>query len=421
MIRILISGVVIALIGCASQPTVSSGNQKANIVQLVETDGRVAFLRDGLTFTVRGAGGPESLQKLAEAGGNSIRTWGIDQLEDGLLDEAHGLGLSVSVGIWLRHDLDYNDEQQVSEQIRRTMDGVRRYKDHPAILLWGVGNEMEGDGSRAVVWQHIELLAAMIKAEDPSHPTMTVIAEIGGDKVRNIHELCPSIDIVGINSYGGASTLPQRYREAGGAKPYILAEYGPLGPWDLGQNSIGSFDERLGSQKAETYLKAYRVNHTDALCLGSYAFLWGYKQEATPTWFGMFLQDGRRTPVVDVLTQEWSGKPPANQSPRIVSLKLEGTNTVKAKAEITAVLRATDPEGDHLKVEWVLMEDSESHLTSGYFQETPPGFEENILEASNERVTFKAPNDSGLYRIFAYVGDGVGAADAANVVFRVAE
>ena len=45
---------------------------------------------------------------------------------------------------------------------------------------------------------------------------MTVIAELGGEKVKNLHRLCPDIDIVGINSYGGAASVPQRYRKAGG-------------------------------------------------------------------------------------------------------------------------------------------------------------------------------------------------------------
>ena len=43
------------------------------------------------------------------------------------------------------------------------------------------------------------------------------------------------------------------------------------------------------------------------LCLGTYAFKWGHKQEATPTWFGMFLPDGRRTPAIDTMTELWSG------------------------------------------------------------------------------------------------------------------
>ena len=40
-----------------------------------------------------------------------------------------------------------------------------------------------------------------------THPVMTVVAEIGGDKVANFQRLCPNVDILGINSYGGVQSL----------------------------------------------------------------------------------------------------------------------------------------------------------------------------------------------------------------------
>ena len=88
------------------------------------------------------------------------------------------------------------------------------------MLVWGIGNEMEGydKGGNPAIWQHIEDLCQMVKKIDPNHPTMTVIAEIGGDRIAAIHKHCPSLDIIGINSYGGAASLPERYRKAGGKK-----------------------------------------------------------------------------------------------------------------------------------------------------------------------------------------------------------
>ena len=50
---------------------------------------------------------------------------------------------------------------------------------------------------------------------------MTVTAEIGGDRIRAVHELCPDIDIHGINSYGGAQSVPERLRAGGASKPYV--------------------------------------------------------------------------------------------------------------------------------------------------------------------------------------------------------
>ncbi|MEN9021554.1 MAG: glycoside hydrolase family 2 TIM barrel-domain containing protein [Verrucomicrobiales bacterium] len=412
----------VALISLTGIWDTKAQSDEAVEVKLLKAGNGWSLSRAGEPHRIQGAGGTASLEVLAGLGANSTRTWGIDQLDEGRLDEAARNGLTVAVGIWLRHDLDYADEKQVDEQIRLALEGVRKYKDHPAVLVWGIGNEMEGAGDNPAVWKHIETIAKLVKREDPLHPTMTVIAEIGGEKVKNLHHLCHHIDIVGINAYGGAESLPKRYRAAGGAKPYIVTEFGPRGPWDLPKNAIGSVDEELGSVKAETYLKSFQAVSADRqLCLGSYAFKWGHKQEATPTWFGMLLADGRKTPVVDVLSKEWFGRAPANLCPQIDSLKLVPGRTVKVGATMKATLDAHDPEKQPLKVQWVLMEDAKSHYTGGYFQETPPTYKELILKTSSEEVTFRAPKKPGLYRIFAYVGDGQGSVDAANIVFRAEE
>jgi hypothetical protein len=69
----------------------------------------------GVPCALRGAGGSHALDLLAAIGGTSIRTWGVDEQTPALLDEAHALGLSVSVGIWLghaRHGFDCGDPVQ---------------------------------------------------------------------------------------------------------------------------------------------------------------------------------------------------------------------------------------------------------------------------------------------------------------------
>ncbi len=411
----------LAIVAASSCASVADRGPVA--VNVIKTADDWSLERAGRPYIIHGAGGPGSLEALVQAGGNSTRVWGFDQLEDGRLDEALRHGLTVAVGIWLRHDLDYDDPQQVADQTKMALDGVRKYKNHPAVLLWGIGNEMEGGrGDNPAVWQHVETLAKRIKEEDPLHPTMTVLAEVGGEKIQHLHRLCPSIDIVGINSYGGAPSIPRRYRERGGTKPYIVTEFGPRGPWELPKNEIGTVVEELGHVKAATYEESHRALQSDrSLCLGSYAFMWGYKQEATPTWFGMFLADGRKTAAVDVMTRQWSGEPPKNLCPRIDALSLLGGTTVKAGAIVKAKLRAQDPEGQPLKVDWLLMADAKRHLTGGYHQDAPPSFADNVLEATNVGATFRAPNAPGVYRIFAYVGDGQNAADVANVPFRVEE
>ena len=78
-------------------------------------DGRHQLIRAGQPYFVQGAGGHTNLAELAAAGGNSIRTWGTDGLDE-ILDEALRHGLTVTVGLWLgheRHGFDYQDQAAV--------------------------------------------------------------------------------------------------------------------------------------------------------------------------------------------------------------------------------------------------------------------------------------------------------------------
>ncbi len=250
-------------------------------------------------------------------GGNSFRTWGADGSQS-KLDEAQKLGLTMTLGIWLghkAHGFDYNDAGMVARQLDDAKKAIDKYKDHPALLMWGIGNEMEmgfPDNDPAV-WKAIEEIAAYAKKVDPNHPTMTVVAEIGGEKVKMINQYCPSIDVIGINSYGGGPSIAERYKKAGGVKPYAITEFGPPGTWEVGKNAWDAATELSSTAKAASYRETYeKAIANQPMSLGSYAFTWGNKQEATATWFGLLLPDGSKLGAVDALSELWSGKPVPN-------------------------------------------------------------------------------------------------------------
>jgi hypothetical protein len=398
---------------------------KPSVVKVVKTAGGWQLLRDGKPYFIKGAGGDGSRKALAAAGGNSVRTWGADKLGP-LLGEARELGMSVTVGIWLgheRHGFNYNDADQVARQLEAARRAILQYKDHPAVLMWGIGNEMEGYGKadNAAVWTAVNAIAAAAKKIDPNHLTMTVLAEIGGDRVRKVHRLCPDIDIVGINSYGGAASLPRRYREAGGVKPYVLTEFGPPGTWEDPKTAWGAALEPTSTAKAAFYRRVYQeaVASQPGLCLGSYVFAWGHKQEATATWFGLFLPDGSKLAAVDTMTELWSGKPPANRCPVIDVLKLEGRDEVEPGATVRAVLTASDPEGDPLRVRWVLQREPLAFGEGGDAEEVPPTFPDAIVKGDRGSAEVRLPKDGGGYRLFADVTDNHGGAAVANVPLRV--
>jgi len=409
-------GVLMLAVSCAADPP-ELGTTR------VRSDGAThSLIRNGQPYFIRGAGGRTHLDRLVAAGGNSIRTWGADGLGE-ILDEAHRHGLTVCVGLWLgheRHGFDYHDRTAVREQLEASVEVVRRFKDHPAVLMWGIGNEMEGDGTNPAIWRAVEDIAREIKRIDPAHPTMTVIAELGNDKVQSIERWCPSIDIVGVNSYGGLMTVGERYRAAGGSKPYIVTEFGAPGPWEVGTTPWGSPLEMSSTEKAEWYAQGYQraVADQPGLCLGSYAFYWGNKQETTATWFGMLLPDGSRLGAVDAVVEAWQGAPPDNLCPRILALDADRTARLRPGATVTARVAASDPEDDPLTFRWVLRSDAGTIGTGGDFQASEASYDAAV-SVSGPSATVTLPERPGGYRLFAYVFDGAGGAAVANVPLQV--
>ena len=382
------------------------------------------LLRNGQPYYINGAGCDGPIGDLDKYGANSIRTWHYRDDTKSILDEAHAKGMTVTVGIWLgheRHGVNYQDYDSMSKQIDSVLKCVNQFKDHPAVLMWGIGNEMEGEGANPAVWSHIEHLANSVKKIDPNHPTMTVIAEIGGKKIEAIHKFCPSLDVIGVNSYGGAPSVCKRYRELDGTKPIVITEFGPIGTWEVGKNSIDAILEAPSHEKAAFYSQAYSSFKADTqTCLGSYAFLWGHKQEATATWFGMLLPNGKRTAAVDTMSEFWSGKKRANLCPRIESCVLEGSNEVDKNSMVKIKLSATDPENDPLNVEWILTDESSNYVTGGDLQATPKSYKDLIVRSDLNGAEIKMPDSGGLYRIYAYVDDGPNNGGAvANIPIRV--
>lgn len=395
--------------------------QEAFPVVLIQSESRAQLLRGGEYYPIHGAGGQSNLDMLQKLGGNSIRTWGADNLGP-LLDQAHARGMTVCVGMWLGHErsgFDYSNEAAVVAQLEACLEVVKKYKSHPAVLLWGIGNEMEGEGTNPAVWYAVEHIAREIKRIDPDHPTMTVIAELGDHKVESLHRFCPSIDIVGINSYGGIATVGERYRKAGGTKPYIVTEFGPRGPWESEKTEWGAPIEPTSTAKADHYAEGFRrAVEGDSLCLGSYAFLWGHKQETTATWFGMLLPDGSRLAAADTMSELWTGRALKNRCPEIASLEVPGAGKVKPGTKLVARAKVKDPEQDPLQYEWILRSDRVV-VANGNDAQSAESDLANTVVANGESAEVTLPNGGGGYRLFLYVRDGQGGAAVANVPLYV--
>ncbi|MBY0423997.1 MAG: hypothetical protein K2Q22_00035, partial [Cytophagales bacterium] len=173
-------------------------------VEMVNTNGQWQLMRNGEPYFIKGAGGTVFMDRVKAYGGNSVRTWGDDNA-GAILDSAYKYGLTVMLGLWLgheRHGFDYDNKEAVKMQTLRFKETVLKYKDHPALLLWGIGNEVDLFYTNTNVWYAVQEIAKMVHELDPNHPTSTVTAGLDTLETRLIMERCPDIDIYGVNTYG---------------------------------------------------------------------------------------------------------------------------------------------------------------------------------------------------------------------------
>jgi hypothetical protein len=397
-------------------------------VELRNENGKYLLYRGGKPYYINGGGGSQYLDRLAACGGNSIRTWSTT---DGLkiLDEAHKHGLTVTMGLNVareRHGFDYNDAEAVAKQLQELRSEVSKYKDHPALLIWGIGNELNLHYTNPNVWNAVNEIAKMIHEIDPNHPATTMLAGIQQKEVDFIKARCPEIDILSINTYGALPKLPQQIREIGWEGAYMVTEWGPTGHWEGPQTVWKASVEETSSAKAEVYKNRYEASmkQDKEKCLGSYVFLWGQKQERTPTWYGLFTESGEESEVVDVMQYLWTGKWPKNRAPHIESMQIDGklaTDNIYLKPANTYPIQAMvkDPDGDKLIYRWELLPES-TDLKEGGDRESRPGAIQGLIAEENRGKTIlRVPNVEGAYRLFIYALDGKNKVATANIPFYV--
>lgn len=401
-------------------------------VTLQKVGDKQQIMVNGKPFYIKGAGLEfGNISALAAHGANAFRTWRVDNGQKTgkqILDEAHQNGLMVMMGIEVgreRHGFNYDDSEAVKAQLERIRKEVIELKDHPALLIWGIGNELNLHYSNPKVWDAVNDISKMIHQEDPNHLTTTTLAGISQKEVSLIKEKCPDLDLLSVQMYGDLPNLPKLIKEFGWEKAYIVTEWGATGHWEVPLTSWNAPIEENTTIKANNYLKRYNQGiAADSLqCAGSFVFLWGNKQERTPTWYGIFLEDGSETESVDVMHYVWNGKYPENRSPQVIGFTLNGKTaydniTIAPNVICKALFEATDPDGDTLTYRYELLYESTDLREGGDAETRPDAVSMNNMTVKGNELQFTAP-EAGKYRLFVYAYDGKGNAATANIPFLV--
>jgi hypothetical protein len=421
---------VILFASCQSNSSKNAEKEGPRKVEVKENDGRYRLFVDGEEFYIKGAGLEfGDIEALAAHGANSFRTWRTDngrQSGKEVLDLALENGLMVMMGIDIdreRHGFDYNNEEEVRKQLERVKAEVMMLKDHPALLAWGIGNELNLHATNMKVWNAVNEISEMIHSIDPNHPTTTMLAGINKHEIDYIKEHCTDLDFISVQFYADIENLQIRLNQAGYDGPYVVTEWGATGHWEVPPTAWGAPVEQTSREKGNAFIHRYQVaiEADPERCMGSYVFLWGQKQERTPTWYGMFLENGHSTETVDAMHNVWNGEWPDNRCPTLDSLRINGQKiydnvTLKPGENFTAFAAARDYEGEQLTYRWEIMPESTDLGDGGDYESRP----ETLLNSMGEaEMTIDAPKTEGAYRLFVYVNDGHDHSATANFPFLV--
>lgn len=414
---------MILMLGCQ--------NQTSKVTFEVD-NGHAILLVDDEIWESKAISGFDFLDMAETAGVNTIRTWGLNNLNEGeLLDEAQRRGMKVLVGLWLAHQnhgIDYTlpaDSLKIQKQYDRITQGVLKYKDHPAILAWGVGNEVNAKKAPQEVWHAVNDIAAFIHNNDPNHPTSTILAGSSIAHIKNVMHLAPEVDILSINSYLDTKEVRSNVAQAGWKNPFMVTELGPDGFWESDTTLWGAPIEVSSKVAAQMYVDRYRDVDADPLCIGVFPFKWGSVPKKTPTWLSIFLADSCKTQAYDELYYIWNNHYPSNRAPLVNSLKINDKLAfesvyLKAGDQAKSSVEALDLDGDGLQFRWEILPEIDLKPgiqgTQDIIVKPIDGF---FASEKNRNITFRVPEQEGAYRLYVYVNDNNHSCGYANIPFYV--
>lgn len=427
-------GLMLTVYSCKNGNEIEE-NMKPAKVELGMVDGKHRMIVNDKPFFVEGAGVDDGdIAALASHGANSFRTWMDSPVHipaDEVLRLARENDLMVMMGLNVareRHGFDYDDEEAVLLQFERIKEKVLSMKDHPNLLGWGIGNELNLDYTNKKVWDAVDQIAAFIHEVDGNHPTTTMLAGIGKEEVDYIRENCPNIDFLSIQMYGDIVNLEQRIKDAGYEGPYLVTEWGATGHWEVAKTSWEAPIENTTSEKARDIKERYEnvILADTTHCLGSYVFLWGQKQERTPTWYGLFTEQGNETEAIDVMHRFWTGSWPENRAPKIHNATLNGKTRYEsvhldAGKNYQVNYEFEDPDNDELTVEIDIMRESMDLKQGGDLENRPVSLNFELVSKTPSSAEFISPVERGAYRVFIYARDNHNNTAAVNIPFYVEE
>lgn len=417
------------MIFCCAVQSLQSAETSNKFKVLKQNDSWLLY-RNDKPFYIKGAVGWHDYELLKNCGANSVRL-GASRRQ---LDRAAEQGLYAMVGLPVRGErngIDWQDQETVEAQKQKVLNLVAELKNHPAVMCWAIGNELDwippGRPYNPKLWIRLNDIAQAIHAIDQNHPVLTVVGTGRFEqKIKQIARDCSDMDLLGINTYGDIQEVVE-LADAHWPKPYVIAEWGPTGHWQVPRTAWGAPIEQTSSEKARIYYDRYFnvISKHESCCLGSFVFLWGEKQETTHSWYGMF-RDGLITESVGVMKYAWSGTWPDNRAPIVLDIRIDdfdgGKNVrLKPQQDYRASVVCYDVEHDALVYDWDIRPEVKipENSYAGGLEKPAVIIPRLVGSESGPEINFAAPETNGPYRLFVQIKDGRGNIGYGNIPFYV--
>lgn len=404
-------------------------------VHVVKHNNKFSLIRNGKPFVIQGAAGDPNLKELSEIGGNTLRVYDTVNLNN-ILNEAEKYNIAVIVDIPIaRYDklyFNYKDKDYQKEVKQEVQELVSKYKNHSALLIWNLGNEIDfpftlfGNGFTRTYNELINIIHEV----DPNHPVSTSIKGRRGFVPLFLN--APKLDIFSYNVFGALHELENNLRTLGpinGTFPYYLSEWGNNGPWESTSTSWSSHIEPFSSEKAKQIKRnnEFIIEHNKTNSIGALIFYWGKKQETTHTWFSLFDQTNQKSQQIETIHSLWDKTVSPENRFTINHIEINNTAVTDslflnseslATANVSVRYKDKPLNYNGLIYKWELYPESWQYTFSST-QKKPQKIEGRIVADSNHRIVFKTPKNEGAYRLFVTIYDNDNFFATANLPFYI--
>jgi len=247
--------------------------------------------------------------------------------------------------------------------------------------------------------QMVESIAERIHRIDPGHPIFTSLEHSWQlpAELHAYHQLVPSVDIMGINSYyeQQISRLQELTYCFDSTRPYLISEFGPAGYWDSEYSRYDKYNvikEDNDQSKASLYSREWQnyIEKNRGYNIGGIAFTWRDRFEGSATWFGITDFKGRKKPAYYALQNLWKNQP--EMAPH-TTLFIAGPD-FKIKPGASYEYKAIYNDSIFKNIEWQL-------YSSDYSEKI-------VLNKRNKTVLINLPTREQSYRLYVYVSDEQG-------------